>query len=77
MGAGGNSVKQGNLPAFQALRSFKSASNIEFLKGLFNDPAFDLIQAGSNNGIEVRIYRTREHAYKLLQIGVFPWTGPS
>jgi len=53
--------------AFQALRSFKSASNIEFLKGLFNDPAFDLIQAGSNNGIEVRIYRTREHAYKLLQ----------
>lgn len=53
--------------AFQALRFFKSASNIEFGKGLFNDPAFDLIQAGSNNGVEVRIYRTRERAYALFQ----------
>jgi Leucine rich repeat len=53
--------------AFQALHSFKSASNIEFARGLFNDPTFDLIEAGSNNGVEVRIYRTREHAYKLLQ----------
>jgi hypothetical protein len=53
--------------AFRALHSFKSASNIEFVRGLFGDSAFDLIQAGNNNGVEVRIYRTRERAYTLLQ----------
>jgi hypothetical protein len=53
--------------AFHALQYFKSASNIEFVQSLFNDPAFDLIQAGNNNGVEVRTYRTRELAYALLQ----------
>jgi hypothetical protein len=53
--------------AFHALQYFKSASNIEFVKRLFNDPAFDLSQAGNNNGVEVRTYRTRELAYSLLQ----------
>jgi hypothetical protein len=53
--------------AFNALQYFKSASNIEFVQGLFNDPSFDLIQAGNNNGVEVRIYRMRERAYALLQ----------
>jgi hypothetical protein len=50
--------------AFQALRLFKSASNIEFVRRLYTDPAFD---SYNSNGVELRIYRTRQYAYELLQ----------
>src|SRR4030095_4845618 len=53
--------------AFQALRPFKSASNIEFVRGLLNDPQFDLISANDNGGIELRIYRTRQMAYDVIK----------
>ena len=53
--------------AFGALRSFESASNIEFVRGLLNDPQFDLISADYSGGVEVRLYRTRQMAYDFLK----------
>jgi hypothetical protein len=52
---------------FQALRFFKSDQNISFVKGLLDDPRYELRRADDNNGIEVRQYDVRRFAYDTLK----------
>jgi hypothetical protein len=59
--------------AFRAIRFFKSASNIEFVRPFLADPAFD---AYNINGVEGRTYRTRQQAYDLLQFWNVPVDPP-
>ncbi len=53
--------------AFDALSHFKSDSNMAFLEGLLNDPAFFTQLPETNNGIEVRTYYLRDAAYEILK----------
>jgi hypothetical protein len=51
-----------------ALRHFKSDSNIALLKSLLNDPQFNGSPGGDfNKGVDVRVYTIRKQAYDTLK----------
>lgn len=52
-----------------ALRYFKSESNIALLKSLLNDPQFNGSPGAEfNKGIDVRVYTIRKQAYETLKV---------
>jgi len=68
-------VKSGDwrtrLEAFRVFHHFESPDLVPILTPLLSDPGYDVRSAEQNKGIEVRTYRVREEAHRLLvKLGV-------
>lgn len=52
--------------ALRVFRYFESPDLVPLLKPLLDDPGYDVRSAEQNNGIEDRLYRVRQEAYRML-----------